>query len=315
MDYYFRAIECAKDISYASSANTRLSKVFIGFIENLLGRRKLINRAIRYAQSSIYASDFWTFFTEAFGLKIKVVKGSLDSIPKSGPLIIVSNHPFGVLDGLILGKILADTRPDFRILAHKIFEGVEELDAVILPVNFEGSRSANQQNIKIRQDALAFLKNGGAIGVFPAGTVSTASRKGAPVSDTIWRNFTAKLIKKTDVKVVPILFLGSNSQIFQWVSRLSYTLRSAMFINEFKRKIDNTVGIVIGEPLDREKILEFGVNSAAIMEGLRSATYALSPYSETVPDYGYEFEGRYKGKLRGKKRQPTQSTGLVESEN
>ncbi|MBL6855541.1 MAG: lysophospholipid acyltransferase family protein [Rhodobacteraceae bacterium] len=301
MDYYFRAIECAKDISYASSANTRLSKVFIGFIENLLGRQRLIRRAIRYAQYSIYTSDFWTFFTEAFGVKIKVLKGSVDNIPKNGPLIIVCNHPFGVLDGLILGKILSDTRPDFKILAHKIFEGVDELDEVILPINFEGSKSANQQNIKTRRDALAFLKSGGAIGIFPAGTVSTASRKGAPVSDTIWRNFTAKLIKKTDTKVVPILFLGSNSQTFQWISRLNYTLRSAMFINEFKRKIDNPVGVVIGEPLGSEKILEFGLNSEAIMEGLRSATYALSPYSETVPDYCYEFEDRYKDKLRGKK--------------
>ena len=95
---------------------------------------------------------------------MNLIKGSLEDIPKKGPVVIVSNHPFGILDGLLLGYILSKTRNDFKIIANRVFRKAKDLDEVVLPISFEENREGNLQNINTRNEAIRFLKRGGIIG-------------------------------------------------------------------------------------------------------------------------------------------------------
>ena len=121
--------QVAREISYASSAQTRGGRAVIRVLENVTGRIRLIKRADGYEHEVARGRDFWQVMVERYGLSLDVVGGSLQNIPRSGPLILIANHPYGILDGLMMGHILSKARGgDFRILAHQVFRRAPELE-------------------------------------------------------------------------------------------------------------------------------------------------------------------------------------------
>ena len=134
--------QIARDISYAYSTQTRGGRTLIKLMENASGRVSLIKRACGYEDEVANGGDFWQVMVQRYGLNLDIVSGSLDNIPCDKPLIMVANHPYGILDGLMLGYILTHTRGDFRILAHKVFRRAEDLNRVILPISFDETKEA-----------------------------------------------------------------------------------------------------------------------------------------------------------------------------
>ncbi|MBT8409410.1 MAG: lysophospholipid acyltransferase family protein [Alphaproteobacteria bacterium] len=263
-------------------------------VENATGRLRLIRRADGYEREVAAGRDFWQVMAERYGLSLDMRGGDLANIPGSGPLVVVANHPYGILDGLMMGHILSRVRGDFRILAHRVFRKAEELDRIILPISFDETREAVQLNIETRKAALDYLGEGGAIGVFPGGTVSTSERLFGQPMDPGWRAFTARMIAKSDATVVPVFFEGQNSRLFQIASHLHSTLRLALLIKEFRARVDEPVRVVIGNPIDPAELAARRGDTKAMMDFLRKATYALSPKPLKSLDYGFEFEERYK---------------------
>lgn len=117
--------QAAREISYASSVQSKGGRVLIRVLENATGRLRLIRRADGYEKEVANGRDFWQVMVESYGLSLNVVGGSLDNIPSTGPLILISNHPYGILDGLMMGHILSRVRGDFRILANNVFRRAE----------------------------------------------------------------------------------------------------------------------------------------------------------------------------------------------
>lgn len=286
--------QIARDISYATSAQTKGGRALIRMLENATGRLRLIRRAKGYENEVEAGRDFWEVMVHRYGLTLDIMGGSLANIPREGPLVVVANHPYGILDGLMLGHILSATRGDFRILAHRVFRKAEELNKIILPISFDETKEAVALNIDTRKAALRYLADGGTIGVFPGGTVSTAPKPFAQAMDPGWRSFTARMIAKSQATVVPVFFDGANSRLFQVASHLHATLRMALLIKEFKRRVDEPVRVVIGEPIPRAEIEARRSDTRAMMDFLRRETYALSPTPLKSIDYGFEFEDRYK---------------------
>lgn len=291
----FAQARVARDISYSSSAETTARRAVIRLLENATGRNSLIRRAYGYEIDVAQGRDFWRVMIERYGLSLDMVGGSLDDIPREGPLLLVSNHPFGILDGLIMGYILSSLRKDFRLVAHKVFRRAEDLNKVILPVAFEDTKEAIRSNIQTRRESRSYLENGGAIGIFPGGTVSTSRRMFGMPQDPGWRNFTAKMVMRSDAAVVPIFFKGQNSRLFQIASHASTTLRLGLLIKEFKTRVDTPVRLAVGRPIERERLSRYHNDPNRMMEFLREQTYALSPNPLVKQGLGYEFEAKYKG--------------------
>jgi len=286
--------QIARDISYAYSAQTRGGRAMIKLMENATGRVSLIKRAHGYENEVANGHDFWQVMVQRYGLNLDVVGGSLANIPRDKPLIMIANHPYGILDGLMLGHILTQTRGDFRILAHKVFRKAEDLNRVILPISFDETKEAVKLNLETRKTALDYLNNGGAIGIFPGGTVSTAAKPFSHPMDPAWRSFTARLIAKSGATVVPLFFDGANSRLFQYASRLHYTLRMGLLIKEFRARVGTPVRVVIGDPIDPSEIKAREKDARALMDYLRQSTYKLSPTPLKSLDYGFEFEEKHK---------------------
>lgn len=283
-----------RDISYAPSARTAPGRLLIRMLENATGRLSLIRRAEGYERELASGRSFWQVMAERYGLSLEVAGGALADIPANGPLILIANHPYGILDGLMMGHVLDQVRGDFRILANAVFRRAEALDRVILPISFDETKEAVRQNLDTRAECLRYLAQGGAVGVFPGGTVSTAARPFSRPMDPGWRQFTARMISKSEATVVPIYFTGHNSRLFQLASHVHANLRLGLLIKEFRARIDEPVRIVVGKPMAATELAPLRADPRALMDHLRRATYALSPDPHRSYDYGYEFEERYR---------------------
>jgi putative hemolysin len=288
--------DVTQDISYASSASSKLGATLIRLLENATGRLSLIRRADGYEDEIAQGRSFWQVIPERYGLSLDIRAGRLENIPANGPLVLIANHPFGILDGLMMGQLLDRVRGDFRILANSVFRRAEELNRVVLPISFDETKEAVKLNLETRNTALSYLGQGGAIGVFPGGTVSTSARAFSRPMDPGWRNFTAKMIAKSGATVVPIYFSGHNSRLFQIASHVHYNLRLGLLIKEFRSRIDEPVQVVIGEPIAAATLNPLKGDPKAMMEFLRRATYDLSPDRLSSYDLGYEFEAKYKSR-------------------
>ena len=284
----------AREISYASSAVSLGGRAMIRVMENATGRLALIKRAQGYDSEVREGRDFWQVMVERYGLDLKVVGGSLELIPRDGPLVLIANHPYGILDGLMMGHILSHVRGDFRILAHRVFRKAEDIERVILPISFDETKQARALNIETRKTALAYLAQGGAIGIFPGGTVSTAARPFGQPMDPGWRSFTARMIAKSEATVVPVFFDGHNSRLFQLMSHLHSTLRMGLLIKEFRARVNSPVEVVVGQPMSRAMLEPYVGDARAMMEFLRETTYGLSPRPINATARGFEFEDRHR---------------------
>jgi putative hemolysin len=276
--------DAAREISYASSARSRSGRALIRTVENLTGRPRLIHMARNYEIDVGAGRDFWSVMVDRYGIGLDVIAGSLADIPATGPLVVVANHPFGILDGLLLGHLLQQARADFRIVAHQVFCKADDLGKVILPISFDETKEAQRRNLETRREA------GGCVGIFPGGTVSTAaSPRGVPL-DPRWRTFTAKMIAKSGATVVPIYFHGANSLRFQVASHLHFTLRMALLISEFKARVGARVPVAIGAPIGPAELAQHAGDARGLMSWLRDRTYALSPIPVAAGAMGREFE-------------------------
>ncbi|AJE46290.1 lysophospholipid acyltransferase family protein [Celeribacter indicus] len=294
------ARQIARDITYAHSARSRTGRVLIRLMENATGRMALIRRAEGYDREVAAGRDFWAVMVERYGLELEIARGRLDDIPREGPLVVVANHPYGILDGLMLGHILSVRRPEFRILAHRVFRKAEDLERVILPVSFEETKEAVALNLATRRAAVDLLGAGGCIGIFPGGTVSTAARPLGRPMDPGWRAFTAKMVAKSGATVVPVYFDGANSRLFQLASHLHGTLRMGLLIREFRARTGAPVRVAIGRPIPAAELARFRGDPKMLMDFLRAETYALSPTPLADPGLGFEFEEKHRPGARGR---------------
>ncbi|HEY0105181.1 MAG TPA: lysophospholipid acyltransferase family protein, partial [Rhizomicrobium sp.] len=197
-----------------------------------------------------------------------------------GPLVVVANHPFGVLDGLIICHIVSRVRKDFRVLTNAVLLRAEEVKTFLLPVDFAETEEALKTNLKTRAEAKNHLMKGGCLVVFPAGGVSTTPtiwHKRA--TDAEWKNLTARLIAQSKAAVAPVYFAGQNSRLFQLASHISMTLRLSLLFKEVHDRIGSEVHIRLGDVLAYERIA--GINDRqSVMDRLKEITYSLG---EAVP--------------------------------
>lgn len=282
------------DVSYAHSAQSKLGRAIIRCLENATGRSALLSRSPNLRTNVHSTQNLWHSIMEGYGVTIDIMQGELGDIPVDQPFIVVANHPYGILDGLVMGSVLAQSGANFKIIANDIFNKAREISDKILPISFKNTREAISLNLRTRKNAITHLSHGGAIGIFPGGTVSTSSKLFSQPADPSWRSFTAKMIFKSNALVVPIFFDGNTSRIFQLASHLHPNIRAGLLLREFKLRLDKPVRIVIGKPIPRCRIDLFKNDSRKIMDFLRLETYKLSPNKNQTFEYGYEFEHKHR---------------------
>ncbi|HEX7507347.1 MAG TPA: GNAT family N-acyltransferase [Polyangia bacterium] len=222
------------------------------------------------------AADRSYFATALRGLGVDydLVPEDVAKIPVNGPLVIVANHPFGGIDGLILGDILTQVRPDFRLMANQLLHGIPELRPWILPVDAFGGPNSQAHNVSRLRLAIKWLKQGGALGIFPAGTVSHLQLRKGCIADPTWHKTVAGLVRTTGATVVTMFFDGHNSMVFQISGLIHPKLRTALLPSELVKRTHSRVAVRIGRPIESHKAARYP-DDRTLTSYLRFKTYML----------------------------------------
>ena len=152
---------------------------------------------------------------ELLGVDYHVAAGELERIPRSGPVVVTANHPFGLLDGAILAAILTRARPDVRILTNSMLAAIPELRDLCIFVDPFGERCSVGANAGALRESVAWLRKGGLLAAFPAGEVAHLNFRDGTTVDPPWNLTIARLARLSGSAALPVFFRGSNSMAFQ----------------------------------------------------------------------------------------------------
>ncbi len=261
-------------ISYSDPNDPVARRLLIKAVELITGQPRVQRLYDQYLLSRCDGDNFWQSAVEFLQLSVRFNPEGLATIPSSGPLVIVANHPYGILDGISVGYIASNVRSDFKLLAHAALGRAEVFRPYLIPIEFDGASSAVRSNVKAKHAALDHLANGGSLIIFPAGRVSTASSVLGTATDSPWKLFTGKLIEKSGATVVPVYFQGQNGLPFHLASKLSEALREALLLREVAKRIGGEIIARIGSPLSFESLSEIP-SRQALIDHLRSEVYAM----------------------------------------
>ncbi len=210
---------------------------------------------------------------QIIGITVEFNEADLKNIPREGAFIAIANHPYGGIEGLVLLKILCTVRPDTKLMANFILKKIPNLSDYFIAVNpFENvEHSSSISGIK---NTLELLRSGIPIGIFPAGEVSTYKLETQQITDKLWHPVVGKIIAKAKVPVIPIYFHGNNGLLFNLLSLIHPTLRTAKLPSELFNKQGHTIQVRIGKPI-RVQDLSYQNNTNKLLGFLRAKTYAL----------------------------------------
>ncbi|WP_035253031.1 lysophospholipid acyltransferase family protein [Desulfatiglans anilini] len=218
--------------------------------------------------------EFLDHVLQVLGVRYSLVGKAASAIPSSGPVIVVANHPFGGVDGIILAALLSTVRSDFKILANFILGAIEELRPLLLLADPFQKKRASPKNLAPVKQALELLRNGGMLAVFPAGEVAHFSFRHGHVAEPPWNETLSRLIQRSSAPVLPVYFRGRNSNLFQMAGLLHPMLRTALLPREVLNKSSSEIQVKIGSLIDPHKIAAFS-RPADVSAYLRHRTCRL----------------------------------------
>lgn len=241
------------DFSYAHSGQSLFRQALIRAVETLTGQPQLRRLYLDWVTYDRWPGEpVFAAALRKLGITLRIDDGALhlDRLPRTGGLLLVANHPFGVVDGLSMGHLGMELRGNVQILTNSLLCRVPEVDPHLLPVDFSGTSEARRLTAETRRRAAALLLAGKVVAVFPAGGVATANRplKGRAV-DAPWHPFVGRLATLPGVTTLPVHFSGQNSRLFQLASHSSYPLRVALIFHETRRRMGTPVYLRIGAPI------------------------------------------------------------------
>lgn len=257
---------------------------FLGVLARTILKTRDLDTIYRKAVDLDPRMPFSDRILKALKISYTVTPQAHHRLPASGGVMVVANHPFGGVEGLVLHSLLTSVRRDVKILANQFLACVdvpEFRDMFIFVDPFE-SREAVRNNIGPLREALNWLKGGGVLGIFPSGTVSSFQVRQWQIADPRWHPVVGKLIRKAESPVLPVFFKGSNSRLFLTLGLLHPGLRTAMLAREVLNKADRVIEARAGKLLSPERLSRFR-DDRGLLDFVRMKTYLLRN-SEGRPD-------------------------------
>lgn len=262
-------------ISYANTFTNPWKANVIRAMEWMTGKLPLIRIVRRFeALGYVEGQAFWSQALGVMGIELQTPAEQIANIPKDGPVIVVANHPHGLVDGMVLAELIGRVRTDYKILTRSLLTGVKEIDPFMIPVPFPHEADAREQSLEMRAKAMEHLKQGGVIALFPSGAVASSATWWGPAEEQGWNPFTAKMVQRSGATVVPIYFPGQNSRAYQIANRVSPTLRQGLLIHEVIHACGRAQKPVVGKPIPPEEWKAAG-SGRDFIGWLRERTLAL----------------------------------------
>jgi putative hemolysin len=264
-------------LSYAGTFTNPFKSNAIRAIEWMTAKIQLLRLIRQFERSGApFGSPFWPKAIKQMGIRIDTPPEEVARIPATGPVIVVSNHPHGLVDGMIIAELVNRVRSDFKILTRSLLTGIPEVEEFMIPVPFPHEENARELGLQMRNETMAHLKAGGVIILFPAGKVAMSETFFGPAIEAEWNVFTHKMIQRSGAAIVPMRFTGQNSRLFLIANKLSDTLRQGLLLYEIKRALFKPQRPYIGEALPATVLDAWEGNPRGFLAWLRQHTLDLS---------------------------------------
>lgn len=244
------------ELTYAAEDDPRWKQLAIRSVERLSGRNYFVPYYETWQRDVIpNGGPIIGPALELIDISVERVSGQWPpALDNNSPLIVVANHPYGILDGLGTLSLVESLGRPYRVLINKDLMKVPEIRPFSLPIDFAPTREAQATNLQTRKEALRLLSEGTTVVVFPGGGVSTAPSTFGRAVDLPWKTFTARMIQSSGAQVLPLYFDGQCSPLFQWVSKFSATLRLSLIIREFRTRVGQPLKVHVGDVIPYEEM-------------------------------------------------------------
>ncbi len=272
------------ELTYAAVDDPAMKRWVIQSIERLAGRdyfvplyeiwrREYVERDLPIMRPAL----------DLVRVDLKIASGTWPvKLDDGSPLVIVSNHPYGILDGFGALTLAEELGRPFRVLLHKDLMKVPEIRPYSLPIDFAETRQAQAMNIATRKEALRLLSEGTTIVVFPSGGVATSPSMYGRAVDLPWKTFTARMVQSARAQVLPLYFEGQCSPLFHLISKFSATVRLSLMIREFRRRVGQPLVVHVGDIIPFEELDSNG-DRKLLLQALFEKVHEMSqiPVDET----------------------------------
>ncbi len=230
-----------------------------------------------------FGPPFWPAAIRQMGIRVDTPEEEIARIPLEGPLVVVANHPHGLVDGMVMAEMINRVRSDFKILTRSLLTGIPEVEQFMIPVPFPHEENARELGLEMRDLTMAHLQAGGVIILFPAGKVAASESWFGPAIESEWNPFTHKMIMRSGATVLPIRFTGQNTRAYQIANKVSATLRQSLLLYEIRKALFRPQRPFIGDPIAPEELRPWADNPRGFLAWLRAHTLALGSEAEPEP--------------------------------
>lgn len=266
-----------RSLTYANSFDSPLKSTAIRTMEWMTGKLTILRLVKQFERDGAPTGQaFWRAALGTMGIDLLTPAEQLAHIPKDGPVVVVANHPHGMVDGMILADLIGRVRPDYKILTRALLTGIDEVaSSYMIPVPFPHEDDAQRKSVEMRAKAMAHLKEGGLISLFPSGVVAASKTMFGPAIEADWNVFTAQMIRRSGARVVPVYFTGANSRWYQVANRISSTLRQGLLLHEIVHSLNKPQSPIVGAPLTDAQMERLHSDPRGFMAWLREHTLNL----------------------------------------
>ena len=263
-------------LSYAGTFTNPLKVLTIRAMEWATAKVKLLQmiRSFERAGAPVGVT-FWSKAVAHMGIRIDTPPEEIARIPRTGAVVVVANHPHGLVDGMIMAEMVSRVRPDFRILTRSLLTGIPEIAEFMIPVPFPHEENSRELGLQMRELTMAHLANQGAVILFPAGRVASSETWFGPAIEAEWNVFTHKMITKSGAMILPIHFTGQNSRAYQIANKVAATLRQGLLLYEIKRALFKPQRPYVGKPIPASELDKWKGNPRGFLAWLREHTLSL----------------------------------------
>lgn len=265
-------------LSYASTFEDPLKSRMISAIELMTGKISVLRMIRKFEKKGTPSGQaFWRAALDTMGIDLTTPQEQLDRIPREGPVLVVANHPHGMVDGMIFADLIGRVRPDYRILTRSLLTSIDEVaGSYMIPVPFPHDPDAQRKGVAMRAAAMSHLREGGVVALFPSGVVASSKTWWGPAVEEEWNVFTAKMIRRSGATVLPVKFPGQNSRAYQIANQVSPMLRQGLLLHEIVHSCNKPQAPIVGHPITPSEVDARADDPRQFMAWLRAHTLALT---------------------------------------
>lgn len=257
------------------SKNPRLHKWLplpvISYLKHIVHQDE-VNDVLLRSHNKYYDADFADFMVRDMGVTYQLHHE--ERIPHNGKLMVVSNHPLGGFDGILLISILSKYRQHIKFPVNDLLMHIPNLSNIFVPVNKTG-----HNYIRMAQAFENMFKEDNTILYFPAG-ICSRKIKGI-ITDLEWKKTFVSKAKQYGYNILPIHFEGRNSNFFYNLANLRKRLgiraniEMLYLADEFFKQKGSHFHIRVGNLITHEKLLLNTNSDYTIAQSIKENTYNL----------------------------------------